>query len=92
MLEMTKYSFEKFVSILEEIQAGATIIETCNKHKVSTSTYYRWINKYSLAHSLKTELPRSSLPMINLKGPTLFSIIFHKNNLCILWNINPKGG
>ena len=29
---MKKYSFKKFTIILKEIQAGATITETCRKH------------------------------------------------------------
>lgn len=31
-----------------------------------------------------------SLPKINLNSPTFLTIIFHKRNFCILWNINTK--
>ena len=55
---MKKYSSQKFISILNEIQAGATITETCRKHNISNSTYYDWLNnliKNSELKNLKAE-------------------------------------
>ena len=42
---MPKYSEEKFITLLREIQNGATVTETCRKYNISNSTYYRWKSK-----------------------------------------------
>lgn len=45
--EMKKYSEEKIIAILKEVEAGAKVAETCRKYGVSDATYYNWKTKYS---------------------------------------------
>lgn len=40
------YSEEKILTVLREVQEGATITETCRKHGVTEPTFYRWREKY----------------------------------------------
>ncbi len=42
-----KYSEEKIVQILNEVVAGAKVLETCRKYGISEATYYNWKAKYS---------------------------------------------
>lgn len=42
-----KYSEEKIIKILNEVTAGAKVLETCRKYEISDATYYNWKNKYS---------------------------------------------
>lgn len=42
----TKYSEEKIVQILNEVVAGAKVLETCRKYSISDATYYNWRSKY----------------------------------------------
>ena len=43
----TKYSEEKIIKILNEVEAGAKVLETCRKYGISDATYYNWKSKYS---------------------------------------------
>ena len=43
----SKYSDEKIVQILNEVMAGAKVMDTCRKYGISDATYYNWKNKYS---------------------------------------------
>ncbi len=42
-----KYSEEKIVQILNEVAAGAKVLDTCRKYGISDATYYNWKAKYS---------------------------------------------
>ncbi len=42
-----KYSEEKIVQILNEVTAGAKVLDTCRKYGISDATYYNWKSKYS---------------------------------------------
>lgn len=41
------YSDEKILCILKEVEDGATITETCRKHGVAETTFYRWREKFA---------------------------------------------
>jgi putative transposase len=41
-----KYSEEKIVQILNEVIAGAKVLDTCRKYGISDATYYNWKAKY----------------------------------------------
>jgi len=43
----TKYSEEKIVQILNEVTAGAKVLDVCRKYGISDATYYNWRSKYS---------------------------------------------
>jgi len=43
----SKYADEKIVQILNEVTAGAKVMDTCRKYGISDATYYNWKNKYS---------------------------------------------
>lgn len=42
----TKYSEEKIVQILNEVIAGAKVLDVCRKYEISDATYYNWKSKY----------------------------------------------
>ena len=42
-----RYSDEKIVQILDEVVAGARVLDTCRKYGISEPTYYKWKSKYS---------------------------------------------
>lgn len=44
---MKKYSEEKIIAILKEVEAGAKAADTCRKYGISDATYYNWKTKYS---------------------------------------------
>jgi putative transposase len=41
-----KYSEKKIIKILNEVTAGAKVLETCRKCGISDATYYNWKSKY----------------------------------------------
>lgn len=41
-----RHSEEKIIQVLNEAQAGATIEETCRRHGISVTTYYKWKRKF----------------------------------------------
>ena len=43
----TKYSEEKIVQILNEVTAGAKVLDVYRKYEISDATYYNWRRKYS---------------------------------------------
>ena len=47
MRKMKKYSEEKIITILKEVEAGAKVGETCRKYGISDATYYNWKTKYA---------------------------------------------
>lgn len=45
-MKKSKFSDEQIIRILKEVEAGAKVVETCRRHKISEPTYYVWKNKY----------------------------------------------
>jgi putative transposase len=41
-----RFSEEQIIAVLKEVQAGATIADTCRRHGISDATYYNWKSKY----------------------------------------------
>lgn len=41
-----RYSTEQIIGILKEIEAGASVSDTCRKHGVSEATVYNWRKKF----------------------------------------------
>ena len=46
-MKKSKFSEERIVGILKEVEAGAKVAETCRKHGISEPTYYVWRNRYA---------------------------------------------
>ena len=46
-MKKSKFSEEKIVRILKEVEAGAKVAETCRKHGISEPTYYNWKARYA---------------------------------------------
>ena len=43
----TRYSEEQIVRILREAEGGQTITETCRKHGIAETTFFRWRERYA---------------------------------------------
>jgi putative transposase len=41
-----RYTEEQIIKILQEIETGKTVNETCRKYNVSENTVYRWRSQY----------------------------------------------
>ena len=41
-MKRRKFSDEKILAVLAEVDGGATITETCRKHGISEPTFHRW--------------------------------------------------
>lgn len=46
-MKKSKFSEERIVRILKEVEAGAKVAETCRKYGISEPTYYVWKYKYA---------------------------------------------
>ena len=45
-MKKSQYSEYKIVKILNEAEAGSTVIDVCRQYGISPSTFYRWKAKY----------------------------------------------
>ena len=45
-MKRSKFSEEKIIGILKEVEAGAKVGEVCRRHGISDQTFYRWKDKY----------------------------------------------
>jgi putative transposase len=41
-----RFSEERIISILKEVEAGAMVPDTCRKYGISETTYFHWRGKY----------------------------------------------
>lgn len=41
-----RYTEEQIVKILQEVEQGSSIRDTCRKHNVAEGTFYRWRQSY----------------------------------------------
>ncbi len=41
-----RYTEEQIVKILQEVEAGGSVRDTCRKHNVAEPTFYRWRQVY----------------------------------------------
>ena len=41
-----RFTEEQIISILQEAETGAKVMEVCRKHGISDATYYNWKAKY----------------------------------------------
>lgn len=67
-MKKKKYSDEKILAVLAEVDAGgATITETCRKHGISEPTFHRWraeftgVDKSTLARRRELEAENARL-------------------------------
>ena len=51
-----KYSEDKIIGVLKEVDVGGKVAEVCRKHGISDQTYYNWKSKYGGLE--KSELKR----------------------------------
>lgn len=76
-MKKKKFSDEKILAVLAEVEAGATIAETCRKHVISEPTFHRWkaefagLDKGSLAR--KRELEDENRRLKKLLAETLLA-------------------
>jgi len=62
-----RYSEDKIIGILKEIEGGASIASVCRAHGVSDKTVYRWREKYAgMTKSEVAELKRLQAENVRL--------------------------
>ena len=42
----SKFNENQIISILKQVESGRTVSEVCRDNSISTSTYFKWKNKY----------------------------------------------
>ena len=45
-MRKSRYSEEKIIGVLRQIEAGQKVKDVCREHGISENTYYRWKAKY----------------------------------------------
>lgn len=45
-MKQKRFTEEKIVQVLKEVESGSKVGETCRKHGISDATYYNWKAKY----------------------------------------------
>ena len=66
-MKKKRFSDEKILLVLGEVDGGATITETCRKHGISEPTFHRWraeyagLDKASLARRRDMEVENARL-------------------------------
>jgi putative transposase len=45
-MRKSRFSEEKIIAFLKEVENGAKIADVCRRHGVSEQTYFRWKRKY----------------------------------------------
>ena len=45
-MKTSRFSEEKIIYALKQVESGATVQEVCRQMGVSTNTYYQWKRKY----------------------------------------------
>lgn len=76
-MKRKKFSDDKIVAVLGEVEGGATITETCRKHGISEPTFHRWraefagMDKAALAH--RRDLEQENARLKKLLAETLLA-------------------
>lgn len=42
----SKFNENQIISILKQVESGRTVSEVCRDNSISSSTYFKWKNKY----------------------------------------------
>jgi putative transposase len=45
-MKQGRFSEERIIAILKEVEAGAKVTELCRRHGISDATFYTWRSKY----------------------------------------------
>ena len=45
-MRKSRFSEDKIIKILKQVEAGQQIRDTCREHGISEQTFYRWRSKY----------------------------------------------
>ena len=45
-MRKSRFSEEKIIALLKEVESGSKVADVCRRHGVSEQTYFRWKRKY----------------------------------------------
>lgn len=45
-MKKSRFGEEKILAVLNEVDAGAKVMEVCRRHGISDATYYNWKARY----------------------------------------------
>lgn len=64
-----RFSEAQIIGFIDEVEAGASILDLCRRHRFSNASFYNWRAKYgtrSLRDKGSASPPESSEPVIRL--------------------------
>ncbi|MDH3568441.1 MAG: transposase [Desulfobacteraceae bacterium] len=45
-MQKSRYTEEKIIKILKEVEAGKKVVDICREYGISDATFYKWRSKY----------------------------------------------